>query len=220
MENFFFLKAANNIHPLEEQIVYWQDDNFRRFHEINKAYFTQMHLGWDSGLRWGSSNSLMCYRYKLIWEWYPKAEWVFLQRDPRDNWASFRSHRHPYTEDGGESEHWRLFVARSKQVNKIRDRLRDDPRVYCLQYHEVVNDPELVYRTLGITTPENYLDNGKEVLFDRSYGLTGPEAKEAMEKPIITSRVGRWKRDLNEEEIARCRKEFPNICAYYDEVCP
>jgi hypothetical protein len=220
MDNVFFLKAANNVPPLEKQIVYWQDNDFHHFHELNKTYFTYLHLGWDSGRRWGSTNNLMCFYYEIIWKWYPEAEWVLLQRDPRDNWASFRHHKHPYSENG-EIDHWELFVSRYNRVHRIREALRNDPRVHLIQYHEVVNDPELVYRLLGISIPENYLESGKEVLFDRSYGLSLDEIKEALTgNPIVTSRVGRWKRDLSKDEIDRCEKAFPEICNYYDEVCP
>ncbi len=219
MKNFFFLKAANNVPPLHEQVVYWQENDFERYHELNKDYFTRMHMAWNSGLRWGSSNSLQGVFHKLIWRWYPKAEYIFVQRDPRDNWSSFRSHEHPYSESG-EWDHWDLFVHRYKKITSVMDRLRDDPRTYYLQYHEVVHDPMLVYRTLGIKPPENYLNNADKVLFDRSYGLTSPEAKEVLDKKIITSRVGRWKRDLSPEEIQRCQQTFPELCAYYDEVSP
>ena len=44
MEDYFFLKAAKNLHPLEEQIVDWHENDFEVFRALNRAYFTQMHL--------------------------------------------------------------------------------------------------------------------------------------------------------------------------------
>lgn len=219
MSDFFFLKAAENVPPLERQVVYWQENDFERFHELNKDYFTRMHMGWNSGLRWGSSNSMQAVFHNLVWRWYPKAEYVFVQRDPRDNWASFRSHRHPLS-DSGEWDHWDLFVYRYTKIQGVMDRFRDDPRTYYLQYHEVVHDPLIVYRTLGIEPPRDYLLNAERVIYDRSYGLTTEEAKKVASEKIITSRVGRWRRDLSPMEVARCYERFPEICAYYDEVSP
>jgi hypothetical protein len=217
MKNFFFLKAATIMPLLDGNIRYWHENDFENFHELNREYFTRMHQAWDKEVRWGSSNNLQILYIDLIWRWYPKAEFIFLARDPRDNWSSFRSHLHPRSMSG-EWDHWELFVDRFRRIRKIMKDLRDDPRTYTVEYHEVVHNPLLVYEMLGIEPPENYLENADIVLLGRSYGLTTPEALQVVRDKIITTRVGRWKRDLSEEEVRKCTEAFPEECAYYDGI--
>ena len=215
MHNDFFLGEAQNPPLLSNQLTYWQDDDFARFHLINKEYFTRLHLGSRGMERWGSTNNMLFRYHTYIRRWYPQCEWVMLRRDPRDNWASFSQHWHPDTADEVEL-HFEMFTQRTGMAMRFCD--AGYPNVHVLEYHEVVQDPELVYRTLGIDVPKDYLRNAREILYNRSYGLSPQEAIQAVDEPIAKSRVGRWKRDLSETEVEWCKLAFPEECKRYDEI--
>ena len=77
----------------------------------------------------------------------------------------------------------------------------------------------MVFDILGLSTPENYLNNMETVYLGRSNGDNAAAIKAMKETgPMVTSRVGRWKRDLSAEEVTRCMKAFPKECEYYDNA--
>ena len=220
-KNMFFLNDGRDSEYLRRHVGHWRDNDCANLHELNRAYFTRLHLGWNSGLRWGSCNPYQVFHMELTWRWYPDAEFVIVQRDPRDIWASYRHHRH-YAEgkslDSENAAQWVQYVRLLQTVHDMCGRFGEDPRVHLVQYHHVVKDPELIYRLLGLEAPENYIENARTVLLGRSYGLSTDELKDVAVNgdKILTSRVGRWKRDLTDEEISRVEGVFPMTCAFYD----
>jgi len=138
-----------------------------------------------------------------------------VMRDPRDQWCSYK---HLYiTGVKNETEKWKRFVHEHKNTIPQRD---EDPRIKFIEYHEVVHNPTMVFDILGLSTPENYLNNMEAVYIGRSNGdkVNSPAKELRGGSPIVTSRVGRWKRDLSAEEIQRCLETFPTECEYYDNV--
>ena len=226
--NYFFRHADVNVSPssneettpvLDSPIVRLRNNDNQLFHEMSAQYFTMLHMNLEGGLRWGSSTPMQSAFSDLIWRWYPKAEFLLVRRDPRDVWASFKTLYDPSTHNEPVA-HWRRFVVKMKSVFQHIEQLRTDSRVHVVEYHEVVQRPSIVYKTLGISTPDDYLYNTDTVLYQRSNGMRRDDFVAAKRNKVITTRVGRWRRDLTPLEIAQCFKEFPEMCDYYDEASP
>lgn len=210
-KNYFFFTDNPNT-PMGQQDAYWRKDGFRAWHQLNINYFRGLHQSYHKGSkRWGSST---CFTYtfrKTVWGWFPQAQFVMVMRDPRDHWCSFKYLNMPKYPD-----RWKNFV---RLTRELPDKT-EDSRMKFVEYHEVVENPTLVYDVLGMEAPENYLDGVLEVFLGRTLG-DNPKAwvddlREG--RKLVTSRVGRWKRDLSREEVQRCTEAFPEACEYYDDL--
>jgi len=209
-----FLKYVKNVRRDCFSNMCWGNNEFRVWDEMNVDYFHKLHQSWKNQIcRWGSST---CYTYlyrDIVCGWFPMAQFIIVRRDPRDLWCSYKQQHNPYIPDP--IDRWNYFVTRITNLPKPGN----DKRIIQLEYHEVVRDPSIVFIALELDVPRNYTNGTRNVLFRRSLGLTSDEAIRAVcGNSIITSRVGRWRRDLSEEEIRRCNEVFPELCDYYDNV--
>ncbi len=215
MKDYYFFKEQLHT-PMEKANRFWNAEDHREWHLLNLRYFADLHQSHRSGSpRWGSSTTFTYIYRSLIWKWFPRATFLMVMRDPRDNWCSYK-HLH-VNGVKNETEKWNRFVHHHKNTIPRRD---EDPRIIFIEYHEVVHNPTMVFDILGLSTPENYLNNMITVYLGRSNGdkVYSP-AKELREgSPMVTSRVGRWKRDLSVEEVTRCTETFPKECEYYDNA--
>lgn len=189
---------------LEEKPEGWES--------LNIEYFQKLHHSYQSGAkRWGSSTCLVhLYRHR-VWEWFPLAQFVAVLRDPRDHWCSFKHLYIPNRDD-----RWEHFMRCHRGLPKPGE----DSRMKFVEYHEVIKNPTVVFDALGLKTPKDYLDGVLEVFLSRTLGDHTKEWMIELRKgsKIITSRVGRWKRELNEDEVQRCIEAFPEACEYYDST--
>lgn len=214
-DHFFFAERNNDAIGFESQ--YWMNNEMREWHLLNMEYFRGMHISYRVGApRWGSSSCFTYYSRELLWTWFPKATLLMVARDPRDHWCSFK-HLHIVDCKDKESQ-WRRFVSLYKNLPARNE----DPRMKFVEYHDVLRDPTIVFDILGLAAPENYLDGMEEIYYARTRGDVEYKPKRTWQEgdgnPMVQSRVGRWKRDLSEEEIQRCTEALPELCAYYDAV--
>ena len=211
MEDYFFFSEIPGT-ILADRDKYWKADDFREWHLLNIDYFQRLHLSYRAGAtRWGSSSCSTYQHRDMIWNWFPEAIFLIVNRDPRDQWCSFKQlHMRE-----GITNPWNHFVNFRRTVPVGES----DPRLRFVEYHEVVDDPTIVFDILGLTVPENYLNGMRDVFIGRTKGNNQQGIEKDLQfGDIITSRVGRWKRDLRMKEIVRCYKEFPNECSYYDTL--
>jgi hypothetical protein len=212
MNDFFFF-SENSGTILGDRDKYWKDNDYAEWHLLNIKYFQGLHLSYRRGAtRWGSSSCLTyLYRY-MLWRWFPKATFLMVMRDPRDQWCSFRKlHMR-----AGIPNAWDHFL--NYRGSTIPYRV-DTPRFKFIEYHEVVYNPTIVFDTLGLCVPENYLNGVRDIFIGRTKGNQQEMTVELRSgQDMITSRIGRWKRDLNTDEIAKCLQAFPAECAYYDSL--
>jgi len=210
MDNYWFFKERQNS-PMAEDNSYWTDNNYKEWHSFNIEYFKTLHKSYRSGAtRWGSSTCFTHQHRELLWKWFPEARFLMITRDPRDHWCSFRMLP---------TYHWDQFLYFKKEAASMNEM---DSRFNYVEYHDVVRDPTILFGILGLSVPENYLNGVKRVFIDRSNGAQSDVPNWVYElqhgNGIISSRVGRWKRDLDKEELDRCTEAFPDECMYYDEM--
>ena len=205
-ENLYFFSSPEYT-VMDRANEPWRRDDFAMWHRANIDYFQNLHHSFRSGTtHWGSST---CWTYlfrDIIWHWYPDAKIVFMHRDPRDQWASFK---HLPMPPGKNS--FRYF-------KESMETIPDDDRLIHLQYHEVVADPTIPFKRLGFELPQDYLDGMVEVFLGRTRGSTSEDWRDSLRDGIVQNRVGRWKRDLTSNEVALVTVAFPELCDYYDEV--
>lgn len=213
MQSDFFFFSDIPTTPMGRQDAYWRKDGFRAWNLLNIEYFQGLHQSYSRhGVhRWGSSTCFSHVFRHTLWKWFPQAQFFVVMRDPRDHWCSFKYLHMPKYPD-----RWNNFV---RCVGELPGK-GEDPRIKFVEYHEVVKNPTLVYDLLGLETPENYLDGVLEIFLGRTLGREPKEWVDDLRegKKLMTSRVGRWKRDLSEEEVQRCTEVFPETCEYYDDL--
>lgn len=212
MDDYFFFSETPGT-ALGDRDKYWKDNDYAEWHLLNIEYFQGLHLSYRRGAtRWGSSSCLTYLYRDMLWKWFPQATFLMVMRDPRDLWCSFRQlHMRE-----GISDAWEHFLNYRGATIPPRD---EDQRFKFIEYHEVVHNPKLVFDTLGLSVPENYLNGVRDIFVGRTKGDEQDTIDELESgKNIITSRVGRWKRDLSEAEIVKCMGAFPEECEYYDSL--
>ena len=205
-ENLYFFAEPEHT-PMHRANEFWRANDFHAWHWMNMDYFQKLHQSFREGVtHWGSST---CWTYlfrDIIWDWYPEAKIVFMHRDPRDQWASFK-----HLELPNHPDKFQYFKESMRTIP-------DDDRLIHLQFHEVVEDPKIVYQRLGFPVPRNYLHGVREVFLSRTQGTTAEDWQSEITVGIVKTRVGRWRRDLTSNEIALVSVAFPELCAYYDEA--
>ncbi len=209
MDDYFFFSEPENS-PMAAANEYWIKDDFRTWHLMNIEYYQQFHKSYRTGApRWGSSSCYSHYHRKILWKWFPEAIFLIVRRDPRDHWCSFK---HLYV--NFEVDQWDWFVESRGRLPTVGE----DERIQFVEYHEVVRDPTVIFDTLGLSVPENYLTGVRDVFLHRTRGSKVADwiGNVRSGEQLITSSIGRWKRDLSEEEIQRCVDTFPEECEYYD----
>lgn len=217
-QNYYYFFNEHMHSPMEKANRFWNDDDNREWHLLNLRYFEDLHQSYKAGApRWGSSTCYTFIHRQLIWKWFPKATFLMVMRDPRDHWCSYKHLHIVGTDDTDESAKWDKFVCHHKGLLPSR---HEDPRIKFIEYHEVVRDPTMVYDMFELSVPENYLDNMLQVYLVRSLGGSGynPVRELQNTNPMVTSRVGRWKNELSDEELRRCTEAFPELCKYYDRA--
>ncbi len=144
---------------------------------------------------------------KTIYHWWPEARCIHIVRDPRDNYLTYqRKHKGLLAED--------FAIGWNSSLDagiKNRDLFGDD-RYLILRYEDLTNEPETSLQVLidflGISDDEILripTDNGipwegNSQFGDKFQGISN--------KP-----VGRWKRELDEENV----NKIESICAEYLE---
>ncbi|HEV2496023.1 MAG TPA: sulfotransferase [Terriglobia bacterium] len=157
--------------------------------------------------RWAEKSPRNVQAIGYIFKHFPKAHFIHVIRDGRDVACSLRTHPRHAVKEG------RLVpVSCQKPMTECIDRwIKDvraglahsaDPRVTVVRYEHLIHDTEGTLRRLFASLEEPWCD---EVLrfhqvASSSRDITkfpqNPEAR----RPIYSSAVGRWRRDLSHEE--------------------
>lgn len=180
------------------------------FRNMIRTLFGQMHSGWNTGKRWGSTTKPLLNHHTIITDLYPDAEFLFVLRDPRDIWASMKSWK--------PGPHWLNAIKPSdagpdmiiKRYNRFLDLFMqiDEQHRYFIKYEDIVADPTIVYRTLKLPPSSgDILDGIGDIYQARHLPFSSDQAPDE-----IMNSVGRWKHDLIEEEAVQvvegCRRLY------------
>ncbi len=149
-----------------------------------------------------------------ILEHFPKARFVHVVRDGRDVVCSLRTHPRHRVIDGQivKLDTWNpLEDCVGRWVKDVGDGLayRGDPRYYELKYEDLVTETEKTLRGLFefLKLPwEPAVMSFHEVQSASRDPVKFAQNPEAT-KPLQSSSIGRWRKDLSEEDLAHVMRE-------------
>jgi protein-tyrosine sulfotransferase len=159
--------------------------------------------------RWAEKTPRNVLHLDYLFERFPKARFVHLLRDGRDVACSLRTHpRHRVTNGQLVPRNtWKPMKAcaqRWRDSLLAAERYRSDPRFYTVRYEQLVSSPRQTIGGLLAFLGEPWDDAvlmHSEVESTFRDATTFPQNPEAL-KPIETSAVGRWQRDMTDEDRA------------------
>ncbi len=134
----------------------------------------------------------------LIYNWFPDARVIFMLRDPRAVFASFREAPYGHEWQDCHAREWRDSV-------RIIERWERDHRFKVVQYEELVGDPVAVLRDTCAFLNESYTDEmlsrcKSEHRLDRLGGWLLENERRAIQ-PIFTEGIDRWRHELSEYKV-------------------
>ncbi len=162
-----------------------------------------------SGKRiWADKTPWNVLRFGFVRRRFPHARVVHIVRDGRDVVCSLR--RKPFSKIGAAAPASALAARRCaaqwRKAVRAGLRFRGDPAYFELRYEDLVQAREPTLRALldfvGLPWDDAILDPGSPACLD-------PDAVKAAGE-VFDSSVGRWRRDLSDEDLAAIR---PLTCA-------
>jgi protein-tyrosine sulfotransferase len=159
--------------------------------------------------RWAEKTPRNVLHIDYLFERFPEARFVHLLRDGRDAASSLRTHPR-YRIKNGQLMPLNTWKPMNVCAQRWRDSLRaakphwSNPRFYTVRYEQLVSDPRQAIGGLLAFLGEPWDDaelahsEAKSAFRDAT---TFPQNPEAL-KPIGTSAVGRWQRDMTDEDRA------------------
>jgi hypothetical protein len=154
-------------------------------------------LSGDSGATtFGEKTPDHCEHAHTLLEVFPKCKIIFMVRDPRASFASFRSSKIGTGQISSFVKTWSLAAIKEQS-------LRSNPRCMRVQYENLVTNTEHVMQDvcsfLGLTFEVSMMN-----YHDRKDPDYSPEQKHHKNtlKPIFTSGLNKWKSALSKNQIA------------------
>ena len=143
-------------------------------------------------------------RYASVW---PNAKFIHIVRDGRDVAASqvLEHSSWGYKDIDSAAEKWASLLKKVRSFTKVHD-------VIEIRYEDLIRSPEMTLRNLfsflGVSWDDSVLNhqNVEHSMFNS--GKSHPSF-DAIKKPLNNNAVGRYKRDLSEEQLI----SFNNIAS-------
>jgi len=140
------------------------------------------------------------YRFRLpyVVSKFPKSKWVHIVRDGRDCFCSAKNH--PYL--SGITKTCKKFAKRWSKIVSKNEKIPKRKRI-TIKYEKLVKNTEYVTKKvmnfLGLGREKNQLKTKTRERYD-----DGPEGVHSrLKKPIDSSSVGRWKKEMEKGEAKK-----------------
>ncbi|MBA3493539.1 MAG: sulfotransferase [Gammaproteobacteria bacterium] len=158
---------------------------------------------------WVDKTARNVHRFAYILKHFPNAKIIHVLRDGRDVISSLRTHRRRRLVDGVIRPTGYVMPLQNcieRWITSIEDGLkhRHEPNYLEVKYEDLVLDTDKALRAICAFLQVSFEEN---MLIYHMFGGPSrdfrkfPQNIEAT-KPIFASSIGRWRRDLSEEEIA------------------
>jgi protein-tyrosine sulfotransferase len=148
--------------------------------------------------RWAEKSPENILRIDYLFRLFPDARFIHMVRDPRDTLCSMKQQARTY------KPRWVKFnaeVTAPEWVQCIRAglRWRECPDRYLeVHYEQMAREPETTLREVLEFLGEPWCDTVLDASADSAQGNKGGNDH----KPVFTSSIGRWVKELGQEEIA------------------
>lgn len=147
---------------------------------------------------------------------FPNATYIHMVRDGRDvvasllkqNWLGPDGQPLPYTVDAREgAKYWANSIVVARQfAAATQGRSR-----YCeLRYEALIADPEPCLRALFEFIGEPW-EPGVLAFYERKHALGHESNADAVTRPIYQSSAGRWRNELNADQLAAIKQEAGSV---------
>jgi len=152
--------------------------------------------------RWGEKSPGHEHHIVTLEKWYPSAKFLFLIRDPRAVYASMLNV--PW---GNKSVYWQATSWNDSL--KVLEKYNAEQRVKAVKYEDLVQDPEVVLRSLcnfiGEDFDDGMIHNRSEITSPISGAIvkewTKEHLKSTLAKPVTAKSINKWKSQLTAYEI-------------------
>lgn len=141
-------------------------------------------------------------RLSYIVNHFPKADIVFVVRDPRDGLYSAKNTPHVWSNYPDEDRHEGYLSVWHRSVQEYY-RHQEETSLSLVKYESFCRSPKEALE--GLAGRLN-LDYQRQQLDPDVYGNTAdsdPYSHTLLRKPITTERIGRWRKNLTAEEVSR-----------------
>ena len=146
-------------------------------------------------------NSITLNRVDFLIKHFPESQFIHISRDGRDCYCS--AHRHPNVPQakslGKFARYWRNCINSRLKAGNITN-------IYDIQYEKLTSNPEQEIKKIIDFLGEIYYPN---LIEPHSYGksfLRQFAHHQNLSQPINNSSQGRWKKELNTDEIEQFHK--------------
>jgi len=169
----------------------------------------------------GDKNPRYTFFIPQLLKLFPKAKFIHLVRDYRDNIVSIQRAGKLIKESGNTYFSMGRWLLYNRFALKYQGRYPD--RFHRVQFEELIRDPESVMK--GLCTFLE-LDYKPEVLnyqegMQRYFNKEGFSAlHQSLHTPFDLSKIGEWERELTEKKVIRCEVlggRFPQKIGYLPE---
>jgi hypothetical protein len=155
-------------------------------------------------------NNVFVFRH--LHAMFPHAAYVHMIRDGRDvvaslltmDWRGPDGERVDYTSDAGAAARYWVSSIRSGRV--FAETTRGSSRYFELRYESLIGQPEAALRRLFEFLGEPW-EPGVLEYHRRQRALGIESSAEAVTRPLYQSAVGRWRHDLDSEQLAAVKEE-------------
>lgn len=160
--------------------------------------------------RWAEKTPDNIVHVKTIWNRWPASPILHMRRDPRDCFASWKLQK------GASFE---AFEAQWRAHERVLAQLTTDEgaKILQLEYEDLIENTASTLERVCIFIDEPFTHEmvryeGDSTDLERVLRVTGKHSTtaEALARPIFSSSIGRWKRDLSAEEVSRIEALMPS----------
>ena len=209
--NFFswerLTKIIWNDYKKEESTTNWKfyHENFKDSESLkgilDKVYSSSTNKKFKI---WGDKTPQNTYFIKHIFPVYPNAKYLFIVRDGRDVVNSLVKMMHTNKKYQSYSEH-QLFQRATELWNKsinVYDWLqKKGANLLLVKYEDFTSNPDKTINEIASFLNVE-LGNLQETEKDKSMGVQNMSHHQNLSKPITTSSIGKWKKELSQEQIS------------------
>jgi hypothetical protein len=159
--------------------------------------------------RWAEKTPDNILHVRAIWEKWPTSPILHIRRDPRDCFASWKLQKNAQFE--AFEAQWRAHEHALTQLTQDQS-----AKVLHLQYEDLIEQTATTLQKVCDFIDERFAPDmvayeGDSTDLERVLRVTGKHSTtaEALARPIFSSSIGRWKRDLSAEEVSRIEDLMP-----------
>ncbi len=168
------------------------------FYLHSKSVFPKQEIQWI-----GDKNPVYALYTRLLMKWFPEAKFLFIIRDPRDNFVSMKKFDWEAPNPVIQAWRWKYITKMMFQLHQ-----KYPERTFLFRYEDLASKPRNLFKKIC-----NFLDIDDDENVFEFYRISGQENlgfieretflkyHESLTKPINTDTIGKWEYELQPNDI-------------------